>query len=288
MENDNLKPIYVKTKFKIIKANIENGNIYNSEIAGFNWRNIDYPYLHTHCHWEFLIVVNGKIKHTINKVMHTATKGYACLIRPDDEHKIQFLDKKHSETLTFVFSNEVAENYIKLYSKLFNLDFSQQTLEFNLKTDTLEAIRSKTLAAQFQPKHIYEQYCMLIINRIFSAYVEKKINTIEANPDWLNDFLLFLKNPDNLKLSIPELSSHAPYSYSRLSNLFKKYMGTTLVDYLKELKFMRAKELLKNTDKPVSEIAMDLNYESVSSLNHNFKSKTGLAPLQFRKKENNY
>ena len=176
MKNDTIKPIYVKTTLKILKARIEDGNIYNSTIACFNWRNVDYPYLHTHCHWEFLIVIKGKVKHTINKVVHTATKGYACLIRPDDEHKIRFLDRKNSETLTFVFSNDVAENFIKMYSKIFNFDLSKQTLEFNLKNDTLEAIISKTLAIQFQPKPIYEQNCLIVINRVFSAYIEKKIN----------------------------------------------------------------------------------------------------------------
>ena len=288
MKNDSLKPIYSKTTLNIIKAKISDGNINNSEIAGFNWRNTDYPYLHTHNHWEFLIVLSGKVQHTINKAVHTATIGYACLVRPDDKHKIRFLDKAHSETLTFVFSNEVAENFIKLYSTFFKVNFLEKNQDFNLKNDTLDAIKSKALTAQFQPKEIYEQYCLLIINRIFSAYIEKKINTTEAYPDWLNNFLLFLRNPDNLRLPASQLASYAPYSYSRLSTLFKKYTGTTLVNYLNDLKFMRAKELLKNTDKTVVEIAADINYESVSSLNHNFKKRTGLTPLQFRQKTNNY
>ena len=65
--------------------------------------------------------------------------------------------------------------------------------------------------------------------------------------------------------------------------LFKQYTGKTIVSYLNDLKLIRAKELLRNTDYTIGEIAVDLNYESVSSLNHNFKRFTGLTPTEFRK-----
>ena len=89
-------------------------------------------------------------------------------------------------------------------------------------------------------------------------------------------------------MSIPELTAHAPYSYSHLSALFKEYTGKTIITYLKELKLIHAKELLRNTDKPIVEIADELNYESVSSLNHNFKQFTGLTPTEFRESNSDY
>ena len=289
MENKILKPIYSSTLVNNIqKAYIENGNIHRSKIAGFNWRNVSFPYLHTHTHWEILIMLSGKAQHTINKLTHTITKGYACLIRPTDSHKICFLDKGKNEAITFVFSNEIAEQILLSYSTIFDLDLSEKTLEFSLNDNTLEAIVSKTLTAQFQPKEIYEKYCVLIINRIINAFIEKKLNTIEAYPEWLNNFLLFIKNPDVLRLPLPEIASHSPYSYSRLSTLFKQYTGKTIINYLKELKLLRAKELLRNTDKSIADIAIELNYESVSSLQHNFKQFTGLTPSEFRKSNSHF
>ena len=55
------------------------------------------------------------------------------------------------------------------------------------------------------------------------------------------------------------------------------------LEYIKELKLTLAKEALLYTDKTVGEIALELNYESTSSLNHNFKKATGFTPLEFRK-----
>ena len=40
MKDKFLQPIYTTKLDKIQKAYIENGNIHNSKIAGFNWRKI--------------------------------------------------------------------------------------------------------------------------------------------------------------------------------------------------------------------------------------------------------
>ena len=233
-------------------------------------------------------MLNGKAQHTINKQKHIISKGYACIIRPNDCHKIRFLDKGQNETLTFVFSNEIKEQLFTPYCNIFDIDLSSKPLEFLLNNNTLDAIISKTLTSQFQPKELYEKYCILIVSRIFNAFIEKKINTIEAYPEWLNNFLLFVKKPDSLRLPLSEIVTHAPYSYSRLSVLFKQYTGKTIINYLKELKLLRAKELLRNTNKSIADIAIELNYESVSSLQHNFKKAIGLTPSEFRKSDSSF
>ncbi len=277
-----MKPVYTDKTSQITTAHLPDGNRYASSTAGFNWRNEEYPHFHNHSHWEFLFVVNGKIRHFLNGKEHIATKGSVCLLRPSDAHKIIFIEKK-SETLTFGFSHSVAEKLFSPHLSLKDILNHNRPLSFNLNNDTFDAVISKTLAAQFFSKEIYEQYTILIVNRLLLAYIERKLNKPEAYPDWLNDFLIYLRNPENLKQSIPQIAKHSTYSYQHLSILFKKHLGMTLIEYIKDLKLTLAKETLLYTDKSVAEIAFDLNYESVSTLNHNFKKATGLTPLEFRK-----
>lgn len=287
MKNQFYKPLYAPTSEDISIALLSNGNIHNSTVAGFNWKNTPFPYLHKHNHWEILVVVEGKISHKINNSLQTATKGYACLVRPNDTHCFSFLESK-SETLTFCFSDDVAKKILNLYP-LSNKELTQtKPLSFSLQDNTLSAIISKTLITQFYPKEKYEQYSILIINRLFLAYNEQKLNTAEAYPEWLNSFLLLVKNPQYLRLPITKLVTYTPYSYSHLSMLFRQYTGKTIISYLNELKILRAKELLRNTDYTISEIAVELNYESTSSLNHNFKRFTGVTPTEFRKSSTDF
>lgn len=267
---------------KLTTSKIENSNFLKSSVAGFNWRNLEYPYLHNHSHWEIFLVIKGKVKHIINGTTQIATSGYACLLRPEDKHKLFFIDKS-SETITYVFCEDIANKIISLYPVFDNLKQMPSPVSFTLGQETLDAVISKTLAAQFYPKHIYEQYVTLIINRLFSSYAEQTLKINEAYPQWLNGFLVYLRNPEHLRQPIPEIAKHSTYSYRRLSVLFKQYVGKTLVNYIKDLKITLAKSDLTNTNKTVFEIATDLNYESVSSLNHNFKKATGLSPSDFRK-----
>ena len=282
MKNKILQPKFSYGGEDIIISTVQDLNLRRSPIAGFNWKNTPYPYWHTHEHWEILIVVEGKIQHNINNLTHTATRGYVCLLRPEDRHCFSFIDKK-SEVLTFGVCNEISKNLFEIYPLPENELNSTMPLVFTLHENTLEAIISKTLAAQFSPKVEYEKYSILIINRIFLAYNEQRLNSTEAYPEWLNSFLLLMKDPKYLRLPITELAKLTPYSYSHLSMLFKKYTGRTIVAHLQELKLIRAKELLRNTDYTISEIIVDLNYESQSNFTHTFKKYTGLSPTEFRK-----
>lgn len=287
MKNKILQPKFSLVGEEISISLMKNLNIRGSSIAGFNWKNTPYPYLHKHKHWEILLVLDGKVEHKINNVTQTATRGYACLIRPNDSHCCLFADKK-SEFLTFGFSNTVAKNLFALYPLTQNELNSTIPLSFSLQENTLEAVVSKTLAAQFYPKEEYEKYTILIATRLFLAYNEQRLNSTEAYPEWLNSFLLLVKNPKYLRLSIAELAKFTPYSYSHLSMLFKKYTGKTIVAYIQELKLIRAKELLRNTDYTIGEIIVDLNYESLSNFTHTFKKFTGLSPTAFRKSSSDF
>ena len=281
MKNKILSPQFASQSKKITTASLALSNYHHSDIAGFNWKNVEFPFLHDHEHYEIILVTDGAIKHTINDVTYTAQKCFACLMKPSDKHKFHFVNKQKTSVLTFVYNKQTAEHILQLYP-LLQEDANSQ-FGFYINNDTFDTILSKTLAAQFLPKEIYEQYTILIILRIISAYCEQKLNNIEANPQWLNDFLSFLHIPENLSLSLPELAKQSTYSYSQLTRLFKRYMGTTLITYIKEMKINMAKNYLLNTSKSITEIALDLHYDSVSSLNHNFKKATGLTPLQFRK-----
>ena len=132
-------PVYISDTSEITTAHLSDGNRYASSTAGFNWRNTEFPHLHNHTHWEFFLVVNGKIQHTINEKNYTVGKGHACLIRPSDLHKITFVDKK-SETLTFGFSHSVAEKLLAAHPSLTDIRNHKRPLSFNRNNDTFDAI----------------------------------------------------------------------------------------------------------------------------------------------------
>ena len=73
------------------------------------------------------------------------------------------------------------------------------------------------------------------------------------------------------------------YDYSYLSNLFSKYTGNTIQQFVIRHKIERVKELLTSDDMNITEIASALQYSSVGHLSNQFKKVTGMTPSDFKK-----
>jgi AraC-like DNA-binding protein len=71
-----------------------------------------------------------------------------------------------------------------------------------------------------------------------------------------------------------------------LSRLFKKEMGITISEYIIKTKILEAKNLLKETDYNILDIAVLLNYANSSHFSISFIKITGLSPSEYRKNPN--
>lgn len=69
-----------------------------------------------------------------------------------------------------------------------------------------------------------------------------------------------------------------------LSRLFRKETGSSLSDYIAQLRIERAKRYLIETNDKVSNIAEDVGYAHFSYFAKLFKKMTGLSPQEYRKK----
>ena len=73
-----------------------------------------------------------------------------------------------------------------------------------------------------------------------------------------------------------------PYLSARVRALF----GATFGSLLRERRFLEAERLLLETDLPVGEIVVAVGYENSSFFHNEFKKRTGLSPLHYRKMKN--
>ena len=64
--------------------------------------------------------------------------------------------------------------------------------------------------------------------------------------------------------------------------MFKKATGMTFTEYLTRIRVEKAKNLLLNPNRRVSEVAYDVGFESLSQFNRSFKRITGKTPTGFR------
>ena len=84
------------------------------------------------------------------------------------------------------------------------------------------------------------------------------------------------------KLSILDLSRRVNISPSRLRQLFEKDTGRSPLQYLRELRMQQAEHLLTSTFLSIKEVAFRSGVRHVSSFVHDFKTRHGLTPTEFR------
>jgi AraC-like DNA-binding protein len=78
--------------------------------------------------------------------------------------------------------------------------------------------------------------------------------------------------------TIPQLADDMGLSYAKLEVQVKDKAKLTPVKYINEIKLVKARELLKNTDMPIKEIAFHLGFKSLSYFGKCYKAKYGVTP----------
>ncbi|HEM3181883.1 helix-turn-helix transcriptional regulator [Streptococcus suis] len=89
-------------------------------------------------------------------------------------------------------------------------------------------------------------------------------------------------------LTVNNLAQSLYQKCSYLSRIFKSEMDTNLSDYIIERKLLEAKDLLRFTDRAISDISNFLAFSSQSYFQTVFKKQHGLTPLQCRRHAKTY
>ena len=84
------------------------------------------------------------------------------------------------------------------------------------------------------------------------------------------------------KLSLSQLADEYGYAKPYLAQKFKREMGITFTDYVKQKKIERARQLLGSTNQSISDISDSLGYCNPSYFIETFRKTTGKTPLEFR------
>ena len=102
-------------------------------------------------------------------------------------------------------------------------------------------------------------------------------------PQLLQQVRQYLHEQYAQKLTLDTLSARYNISKYHLQRSFQHYFGQSPGEYLTQLRLTRAKELLRATDLPVSEIAYRVGMENTSYFIYTFRTHEGATPRQYRK-----
>lgn len=83
-------------------------------------------------------------------------------------------------------------------------------------------------------------------------------------------------------LSLEEIAKQVHFSPYHFLRCFRQQYALTPHAYLTHLRMARARELLAETDRSVTEICLDVGYESLGSFSSLFRRYVGHSPYHYR------
>ena len=83
-------------------------------------------------------------------------------------------------------------------------------------------------------------------------------------------------------LDIPALAAVAHLSPSQFGRVFKSVFGETPHRYLQRRRVERAMTVLRQTDRPVTQVAWDVGFASLGTFSRTFATVVGCSPTEFR------
>lgn len=163
----------------------------------------------------------------------------------------------------------LTNRFIRLFSDVFKSKFDQKLNHLIVKDKGYEAI-----VLFFD--HFYKQF--------FTADIKPSKYSI-SDQKRLYELVDFVKLNFHTELSLDQLSREVGFSKSKLQSMFQYFFHESIYAFIKNLKFEKAAELLKNTDADIRHIAHQLGYNSSTHFINIFKKHYGISPKKFRKKK---
>ena len=185
------------------------------------------------------------------------------------------LAQSDSAASFYGFSEEVAETSV-LY-----LNTTMSTRE---RAQDIELLLNKCVNTRIN--HTSKRQVMLSLyfsEMLFhlSETVSESLSEEKNYPQSLNKILNFLKENYNSSIRLEDVCKHTSISKQYCMRLFKKYLNTTINDYVLELRMKHAVYLLRYTYMNVNQTADYLGFSSVSYFSRVFKKYYGVAPSEY-------
>ena len=254
--------------------------------------NVNYVYIqtyapHDHDYWELFVPMNGVFRQVINGHQIELRQGDALLIRPEDVHSFDS-DDKSAWHINIMFKREFMERTINslspsLMSQLKSYPYIDcQIDDINLKTilnyisllnhDVQQFLNDSTLVAN-----------LLLLDVLRMVINHHKI-IVSNKPEWLVELIRKINMSENMWWGVKDVVKEASFSHTHLNRKFGEYLNCSIVEYLAEVKINFAKSCLVHSHRSIGEISSLLGFKTPSHLNHIFKERVGISPLQYRKK----
>ena len=172
-----------------------------------------------------------------------------------------------------VMDQLVAKGFFTPANPIFNVGFEEQIVNlYHQATALAQTGRSG-----------YQQLLAGIVQLLLGyTFAEGRENVDEDSEARLMRAKQYVQEHYTDEITIADLAAMSEMSPSSFRQRFKEYTGLSPINYIKEVRLERSKELLVNTQLTSKEIAYSTGFNTPYYFSIVFKQSVGMSPLEFR------
>lgn len=274
------------TDFPYLVLNVENDTSYP--------RNPGFRVMHWHEDLQFIYVISGTIcvktleeeeilsagegifinKNVVHFVDKIDTCKYKSFLFPD--HFVSFYQSSPAEKLTHDITDNTGITLTVLYDKK---EWCRKVLDILRELVVIEENEKDDLYSYEVLSRLSSLWLVMLRNLSNTEQMPENITSIRTRK-----FLQFIEAHYSEDVTLDELAKSAGVSKSECLRCFKTALQTTPYKYLMDYRLSKAARLLKETDLPVKEIAIQTGFNGQSYFGKCFKEKMNLSPSEYRAK----
>lgn len=239
--------------------------------------------LHWHDFYEIELVLSGRGTHIINNTEYEWKPGEIHLLRLTDFHKISLTERGYVHLIQ-IPSDSMSVNIISRVSVI------QNNIISYLNEDDFKCVK---MLCELLEKRLNDprKYNSTIVDNIVELIINMIIDTMDVFPVSKNsvtegrmaDIVKYINEHFTEDITLDKIAEIFYVSKSYLCFNFKNCMGTTILNYIKDLRLAHAEKYVVTTNYKSIDIGLECGYTSVSNFLRDFKKKYGVSPMTMRK-----
>lgn len=253
-----------------------------------------------HDFWEMVYVDSGKVISITNGIGCTLNQGDIIFHEPNEIHA--HISNREIPNNMLVVSFTTDSEIMKYFSKktfvadkmsktLLSLFLSEAKLALGRIVSDYEDKRNLDFSnAEFGSTQLLLCYFTELLIHLIrtgensgNSILQTAKSRIIAQNSITELVIDYMKDNIYTNLSLDDICRHFMIGKSKLCDIFKLTMGTSIMEYYKSIKITEAKKLLRNEQYSVSQIADMLGYSCIHSFSRAFKNIVGHCPNEYKK-----
>lgn len=231
----------------------------------------------THRFWELTYLDTGELDTCINDKNYTIKANQAIFYSPNQFHDQN--TKMHCSYLTIIFEMDIPE---EMESVLKNRIFTISNQYGNLLKDFIQIKLYKNDHAS--DVLISDLYCFIMHILLTEKEKTKAVKTssqVKYQNELLDNIIVYINDNIYDDLSIDKICRTFALSRSSIQLMFKNQLKITPKAYIEEVRFNKARQLIKDSMFSISEIAVLCGFSSIHYFSRKFKERYNVSPRDY-------